>query len=173
MPTSTSGSAASGGNYTLAARGYYPNVSAGDENYTLGKALGCACGNSYDTEINIGKPTDVSYVFRPARSNYAPVILGSVCLYSAISKQSKLGLGIDPFFYLWNPYNRTIKADKLAIVAEHGFPGNITFYVTPQGGARKQYGPSTPQELPGRLCDGQDTKPAAHLSGVEPDDGSR
>jgi hypothetical protein len=134
-----------GGNYTLDARSYYPNVSAKDVNYTLGKATGVASGNSWDSETNNGSHGD-TYIFRPARSNYAPVILGSVCLYSAISKDSKLGLGIDPFFYLWNPYNRTLKTDHLAIVAEHGFPGHITFYVTPNGGSRKQYGPSSPKD---------------------------
>jgi hypothetical protein len=140
----------SGGNYTLKARSYYPNVSAKDVNYTLGKATGPSSGaNNWDKEINNGKQTSgETYIFRPAKSNYAPVLLGSVCLFSAIATESsgttaKLGLGIDPFFYLWNPYNRTLKVDKFAIHIRYGFPGHITFYVT-QGGIRKQYGPSNP-----------------------------
>ena len=134
----------SNGNYSLSARSYYPNVSARNEQYTLGKAYGMASGISWDYERNNGSHGD-NYIFRPARSNYAPVILGCVCLYSAISKNGKLGLGIDPFFYLWNPFNCEMQTERLAIVAEHGFPGNITFFVTPENGPRKQYGPSNPK----------------------------
>jgi hypothetical protein len=133
------------GNYTLSARSYYPNVSAKGAGYSLGNATAVnSGGNSWDGEKNNWSPDN--YIWRPARGNYAPVMLGSVCLFSAIATQSngvtaKLGLGIDPFFYLWNPYNRTLKAEKFAIAADFGFPGHITFYVE-RGGVTKQYGPS-------------------------------
>ena len=141
------------GNYSLTARSHYPNVSAsGNARYTLGDLTGAnSAGDNWDKETNNGtQPPGTNYIFRPARSNYAPVILGSACLFSAIATQStgttaKLGLGIDPLFYLWNPYNRTLKADKFAIEAPFAFPGHITFYVT-QGGVRKQYGPSSSRD---------------------------
>jgi hypothetical protein len=139
----------SGGSYSLTARSHYPNVSAtGAQNYNLGTLTQAnSGGDNWDKEI-ITKSGN--YIFRPSRSNYAPVILGSVCLFSAIATQSdgttaKLGLGIDPFFYLWNPYNRTLKTDKLAIIIGTGFPGHITFFVT-QGGVRKQFGPSSSRD---------------------------
>ncbi|MCX6972292.1 MAG: pilus assembly PilX N-terminal domain-containing protein [Verrucomicrobia bacterium] len=139
-----------GGNYTLSARSYYPNVSAMNRAYTLGTATGPnSGGNNWDKENHNGggftSGPGSTHIFRPARSNYAPVLLGSVCLFSAIATQSngttaKLGLGIDPFFYLWNPFNRTLTVDKLAISARYGFPGHVKFDVT-RGGSTKTYGP--------------------------------
>jgi hypothetical protein len=157
----------SGGNYSLTARSHYPNVSAtGNQSYNLGTLTQAnSGGDNWDKEIIIKSG---NYIFRPARGNYAPVILGSVCLFSAIATQSngttaKLGLGIDPFFYLWNPYNRTLKTDKLAIVVGTGFPGHITFFVT-QGGVRKQFGPGSSNDyLAAHATGTAQTRPLTYL----------
>jgi hypothetical protein len=130
------------GNYTLAARSYYPNKSAGAT--SLG-ALSQANtgGDTWDKEYSTNP---ANYIYRPARGNYAPVLLGSVCLYSAIATQSngttaKLALGVDSLMYLWNPFNRTLKVDKFGILADYGFPGDLSFYVT-KGGNTITYGPA-------------------------------
>lgn len=124
------------GNYTLQARSYYPNRSAG------GPLLGDLTtanrsGSTWDAEY-----TDGQYVYRPARCNYAPILLGSVCLYSATVTGGKLGLGVDSIIYLWNPYNRSLKFDKLGIIASYGFPGDITFVVN-NGVSNTTYGAAT------------------------------
>ena len=129
------------GNYTLTARSYFPNKSGGAE--SLGRmSQASSGGDAWDKEFSTNP---VRYLYRPARANYAPVLLGSVCLYSAIATQSngttaKLALGVDSLMYLWNPFNRPLKVDKLAIFADAGFPGDITFDVT-QIGITTRYGP--------------------------------
>ncbi len=130
------------GNYTLTARSYYPNKSGGGT--SLGQMTQANTGgDSWDKEFSTNP---AKYIYRPARSNYAPVVLGSVCLYSAIATESdgttaKLALGVDSLVYLWNPFNRTLKFDKFAIFADAGFPGDITLSVTREG-ATKAYGPA-------------------------------
>ncbi|MEX1048676.1 MAG: hypothetical protein WED15_04045 [Akkermansiaceae bacterium] len=67
-------------------------------------------------------------------------------LYSVLATNSDgitadLAVGIDPFFYLWNPYNRTLKIDKYAIKLS-GFGGHITFWVKRSDGSTTQHGPT-------------------------------
>ena len=131
----------SNGNYALTARSYYPNKSGGAT--SLGQMTQANTGgDGWDKEFSTNPE---KYIYRPARSNYAPVVLGSVCLYSAIATESdgttaKLALGVDSLLYLWNPFNRTLKFDKFAIFADAGFPGDITLSVT-RGGTTTAYGP--------------------------------
>jgi hypothetical protein len=85
------------------------------------------------------------HLFKPARANYAPVFLGSVILYSVLATNSDgttadLAVGIDPLFYLWNPYNRTLKVDRYALKIT-GFGGHITLWVNRPGGST-QHGPA-------------------------------
>lgn len=124
------------GNYTLKARSYYPNRSGGAT--SLGEITQTSTGGNWDRETGgAGR-----YIYRPARSNYAPVLLGSVCLYSAKVTGGKLALGIDSFFYLWNPFNRSLKVDKFAIFADQGLVGDVTFKVTKPDGTTTTYGPA-------------------------------
>lgn len=123
------------GNYTLTARSYYPNRSAGAT--SLGEITQTSTGGNWDRETSSAG----QYIYRPARANYAPVLLGSVYLYSAKVTSGNLALGIDAFFYLWNPFNRTLKVDKFAIFADQGLVGDVTFEVT-QGGSTTNYGPA-------------------------------
>ena len=141
------------GSYTLNARSYYPNVSGLNANYHLGNLIGQNSGATpWDYEVNNGSKfvTD-PYIFRPARADYAPVMLGAVCLVSALATNpngttADLALGLDPIFYLWNPYNRKLKFDNLAIAMKTGFPGSIAFQVTNGSGTITTYGPANIQD---------------------------
>lgn len=134
-----------GGNHFLNARSYYPNVSAADnKDYQWGLMTGANSGtNTWDSEQTNRGPDP--YLFKPARANYAPVFLGSAILYSVLATNSDgvtadLSLGIDPLFYIWNPYNRTLKVEKYAVKMT-GFGGHITLWVNRPGGST-QHGPS-------------------------------
>ncbi len=141
----------SGGNFLLNARSYYPNVSAANNpSYQWGSMSGANSGaNTWDTETLpsngfTGTLPD-RHLFKPARANYAPVFLGSVILYSVLATNSDgtkadLAVGIDPLFYLWNPYNRTLKVDRYALRMT-GFGGHITLWVNRPGGST-QHGPA-------------------------------
>jgi hypothetical protein len=133
-----------GGDYTLDARSYYPNVSAAnDSRYNLGTMFAANSGiNTWDHEQYLGASFRIAdpYMFKPARASYAPVLLGQVAIFSALTEGSNLALGIDPFFYLWNPYNRKLKVDRYAIKLTN-FPGHITFWVT-KAGTTQRYGPA-------------------------------
>lgn len=139
----------SGGDYSLAARSYYPNVSAaGNKDYHLGFMFGRVVGKAaftWDSVIthNGSEP----YIFKPARANYAPVLLGNATFYSALAVNptadgvsAELALGIDPFFFLWNPYNRKLTFDRYALRMTT-LPGHITFWVTKSDGSRERHGP--------------------------------
>ncbi|MEO0447639.1 MAG: hypothetical protein AAF191_16315, partial [Verrucomicrobiota bacterium] len=121
--------------YSMQARSYYPNVSAADHwNYQYGTLMGVHSGlNTWD-----GERSRHGYVFKPARASYAPVLLGYLTAYSVLATNSDgvtadLALGIDPFFYLWNPYNRVLEVEKYAIRLTT-FAGHATFWVTDQTG---------------------------------------
>ena len=83
----------SGGSYSLDARSYYPNVSAASgaqaRFYTLGYMYGPNSGAYPWDSDQYNRPGPAwllppdRYIFRPARSNYAPVLLGAACMYSA------------------------------------------------------------------------------------------
>jgi len=141
----------SGGNYLLNARSYYPNVSAANKpSYHWGSMSGANSGaNTWDTETLPSNGFTASlpdlHLFKPARANYAPVFLGSVIAYSVLATNSDgttadLAVGIDPMFYLWNPYNRTLKVDRYALKMT-GFGGHITLWVNRPSGST-QYGPA-------------------------------
>ncbi|MDP4898550.1 MAG: hypothetical protein NWR03_12315 [Akkermansiaceae bacterium] len=134
------------GNYTMDARGYYPNYSASSSrNTTATSQFGInTSATAWSSEYN----RDSEYIYRPARANYAPVLLGSVALFSAKvvdsnGIQGNLALGVDPFFYIWNPYNRTINVSKYAVRLSRGFGGHIQFNVTDAtGGNKRVIGPA-------------------------------
>ena len=80
------------------------------------------------------------YAYRPARSNYAPVLLGVNAIYSIIYKNNRLQLVVDPFFIIWNPYNTQITADRFAVTLENGFAGGVRFKVTDTDGNERLFG---------------------------------
>ncbi|WPJ95978.1 hypothetical protein SH580_21410 [Coraliomargarita algicola] len=141
------------GNYSMRARAHYPNASARLQldsslpgpDYTLGEMMraqrsvnGAESGsNVWNAEIN----ADGTYIFRPARSNYAPLLIGSVYYYSLKNVGGNLALVADPLYYFWNPYNRRITADNLAVALLVGIPGTLELEVNKADGSSTVYGP--------------------------------
>lgn len=166
----------SGGSYSLDARSYYPNVSADVSSqakyYNFGTLYGPNSGaNPWDSvEYKRTGPAWVlppdSFIYKPAKVNYAPVLLGAACMYSATAvnydsntETAELALGLDPWFYLWNPYNVMINVTKYAIVSEVAFPGSVTFWVNGE-----QFGPALPRDYLNAFAFGSNLhKPLTYL----------
>ena len=135
----------SSGNYTLDARAYFPNASVGDANYHYGSMHGVHNARTWDVET-YGNSN--RYIFKPARATYAPILLGQSAVFSVLATNSNgteadLSLGVDPFFFLWNPYNRKLKVDNYTMVLTT-WPGTITFEVVESDtGIVTRYGPAT------------------------------
>ena len=137
----------SGGDYTLRARSYFPNSSSGA--LPIDQLIRPTAENHsmWDFET-----TDLGYVYRPARANYSPVLLGTTCLFSVLAtdynpatKIANLALGIDPLLYFWNPTNRNLTFDNIAVAMGYAFPGRVTLWVD-RAGVKTQYGPKDLRE---------------------------
>lgn len=139
---------ADGANYVFDARAYYPNASVGDINYHYGSMHGVHNARTWDSETYVNNSGSTRYIFKPARATYAPILLGQSAVVSVLATNSDgteadLSLGVDPFFFLWNPYNRKLKVDNYAMVLTT-WPGTITFEVeNSQTGVVTRYGPAT------------------------------
>ena len=129
----------SGGDYTMSARAYFPNRSS--EGSPISDYYGASGGEIWDLETG----SSGRYLYRPARANYAPVNLGTSILVSMLAKNvsgaapnqtADLAVGLDPLFYFWNPYNRKIKCENLAVTLGVGFPGRVAFEVTTTGNVK-------------------------------------
>ena len=160
---------ANGSEFELDARAYYPNWSAIPPGEMWGDVFSLAGmmshgdagggqsnkGGAWDQEESvrtIGKDW-LSYLYMPARATYAPVILGGACAYSVLVQNERtdpsnpkvtigdLSLGMDPFFYLWNPYNRRLTMDRYAIMVTNGFTGHITLWKNHGTSSEEQFGP--------------------------------
>ena len=134
------------GNYTLDARAYYPNTSAGDTNHHYGSLHGVHNARTWDTETYVNDNGNTRYIYKPAAATYAPILLGQSAVFSVLATNSNgteadLSLAVDPFFFLWNPYNRKLKVDNYAMVLTT-WPGTITFEVVNSSGTTR-YGPAT------------------------------
>jgi hypothetical protein len=142
------------GDYTMQARAYYPNRSSEDLAYSDYHSH-FGTGQTWDREIGINNSgrifkstinTNASgtyYLYRPAAANYAPVNLGVSFLVGlqardlsgvAPDETAELAVTLDPLFYFWNPYNRKIKCENIAVTFSNGVPGRVVFdYVTTSG----------------------------------------
>ncbi len=143
----------SGGDYTMQARAYFPNrssekLASSDYHSHFGAAqtwdVETGVNNSgFPSTINTTEPVpNEHYLYRPARANYAPVNLGTSVLVSMLARnvtgaapnqRADLAVGLDPLFYFWNPYNRKIKCENIAVVLGLGIPGRVVFDVTTAG----------------------------------------
>ncbi len=132
----------SGGDYTLPARAYFPNRSS--EGSPISDYHGPSGAEIWDLETSFSG----RYLYRPARANYAPVNLGASILVSMLAKnvtgaapnqRADLAVGLDPLFYFWNPYNRKIKCENLAVTLGAAFPGRIKFDITTTGNVKTSY----------------------------------
>jgi Tfp pilus assembly protein PilX len=135
------------GNYSLDARAYYPNASVGDSNYHYGSMHGVHNARTWDAETyKTWRMASDRYIFKPARATYAPILLGQSAVFSVLATNSDgieadLSLGVDPFFFLWNPYNRKLQVNNYAAVLTT-WPGSITFEVVNASGTTR-IGPAT------------------------------
>ncbi len=142
-----------GGEYTMTARAYFPNrssekLAASDYHSHYGAAQTwdvetgintSATNPGFKSTINTTESDSaVHYLYRPARANYAPVNLGTSVLVSMLAKnvtgvapnqRADLAVGLDPLFYFWNPYNRKIICENIAVVLGLGLPGRAAFDV--------------------------------------------
>jgi len=151
----------SGGDYTMAARAYFPNRSSerlaySDYHSHFGAAqtwdVETGVNNStssFKSSVNSSEPDPSEYyLYRPARPNYAPVNLGTSVLVSILAKNvagtapnqtADLAIALDPLFYFWNPYNRKIRCENIAVVLGTGLPGRAAFDVTTSGNVTTSY----------------------------------
>ena len=133
----------SSGDYTLPARAYFPNRSSEGMPISNYYSLS-ASTETWDRETS---PSN-NYLYRPARANYAPVNLGTSILVSMLAKNvtgaspnqtAELAVGLDPLFYFWNPYNRKIRCENLAVTLDVAFPGRVKLDVTTTGNVTTPY----------------------------------
>ncbi|MCP5538166.1 MAG: hypothetical protein H7A51_18280 [Akkermansiaceae bacterium] len=120
------------GNYQISSRATFPNGSEPSGPYTVLPIAGNVAGNLlWDQVYHKNK----FYLERPFEANYAPVMLGYTSLLSVLSTpdsapgEEKLALGIDPIFFLWNPYNHRLKAERYIITFRAALPGQIRIWL--------------------------------------------
>ncbi|MFC5051280.1 hypothetical protein ACFPK9_11745 [Rubritalea spongiae] len=144
--------AGNSGNHALAARSYYPNsVPGNDSFYNLSSTLTPFVGRSlWDSEIELGgAPGSFQrrYIYRPAKSTYAPSFIGSSMLVGlSATPANTLEITVDFLVFLWNPYNCQIDCPNgvvLALGAE--LPNAVSIWKDSPG--------STPSEIRYRLSD--------------------
>ena len=131
-----------GTGHSLAARAYFPNRSTAVEdlmdihadNQWMDWKFGPIKVSPTNRETNA---SGNFYAYRPARANYAPVLLGVNAIYSIVYKNNRLQLVVDPFFIIWNPYNTQITADRFAVTLENGFAGGVRFRLTDTKGTAR------------------------------------
>jgi hypothetical protein len=119
------------GDYTLQARAYFPNRDSENMPYSDLFDTSGAWGDHWVAEERVKSTAPLQwqsvYIYRPARASYAPVNLGiSVLMSAKKNSNGKLTIVLDPIVYLWNPYNRNLKFDKLRVELNKSFPGNYT-----------------------------------------------
>jgi len=156
-----------GGAFVLDARAYFPNRSALQNSnfgrtYSLGSLMGHPSSNvagMWDQEEATRQKSDsnvpTDYAFMPARANYSPILLGGACVFSVLVQYERpdpsnplvqigdLSVGIDPFFLIWNPFNHSLKVDRLGIALDNGFPGHVTLWKNHATADEERYGPWT------------------------------
>lgn len=132
-----------GGDYTMEARPYYPNKSS--ETIAFSERFDIINeADTWDRETNVQqqggrtpKGTE-HYLYRPAAANYVPVNLGTSIIVSMMAtnvagafpnQTADLAVGLDPLFYFWNPYNRKIECEHIAVRLDRGFPGTVKLWV--------------------------------------------
>jgi hypothetical protein len=140
------------GDYAMQARPYFPNRSTEGEPYSaMFDIIGRGDGWDMETRYQQQGPNsgDLQYIYRPARPNYSPVYLGASVLVSALAANvvtdvagvpvtADLAIGVDPLFYFWNPYNRKITVDQIAIGLGAAFPSGVSIWINPSGGAETE-----------------------------------
>ena len=148
----------SGSGHALSARTYFPNRTYDSSgNPIIEDFVDIYCWHAFraledrgttpvNREItNIGSlNVGSTYLQRPVRASYAPVLIAANALLSVVYEGGQLKLVVDPFFIVWNPYNTHITADRYAITLNEGFFGGVLLkhrYPDGAGGTiEKRYG---------------------------------
>ena len=134
----------------MKARAYYPNRESIGHAYSATLDTISTWADHRDTDWrkplqgrfgpsgDLGGPgADWVYLFRPAQASYAPVFLGTTCIFSVIAtnydpndQTAEVAITMDPIYYLWNPYNREIEVDNVLVHFETGMSGSINIELT-------------------------------------------
>jgi len=134
----------------MKARAYYPNRESIGHAYSTTLDTISTWADHRDTDWrkplqgrfgpsgDLGGPgADWVYLFRPAQASYAPVFLGTTCIFSVIAtnydpndQTAEVAITMDPIYYLWNPYNREIEVDNVLVHFETGMSGSINIELT-------------------------------------------
>ena len=131
----------SGDGYALQARAYYPNRSVTQDLMDVHASNQFFSAGYKVTPVN-REPEPVGGIraYKPARANYAPVLLGVNAIYSLKFEGGRLKMFVDPFFIIWNPYNSAITAPKFAVTLENGLAGGMRFRHVDGNGDSRYYG---------------------------------
>ncbi|MGJ8671352.1 hypothetical protein [Rubritalea sp.] len=116
-------------NAKLTARAYYPN---NQQNINLSSRVGVFGGKSLFFQENDHRTN--AYIYKPAKSNYAPMLIGSSTMISyGVSNTNKFQIFLDQLMFLWNPYNCDIECENLVLSMGDGLPGDLGIWVTKNG----------------------------------------
>ncbi len=95
-----------------------------------------------------------AYRYMPLRGNYSPVLLSTRFILSAVAvdkgvapntaNQATLALGLEPIFYLWNPYNVTLKMDNVSVRLSDGNSAPFMLTITVVDGGTSTEHPVIP-----------------------------
>ncbi|MEN8828941.1 MAG: hypothetical protein ABF322_01350, partial [Lentimonas sp.] len=129
----------SGSTSELDVRAMYPNRSEvpGTRDTFIGSHFYPHMGKSTMRQPAIQEVTGSNrYMFRRSKGAYAPVMLGYRFVfnlygydYDTVADTAKLGISFDPWFYLWNPYDKQITVENYKIRAANGIAVSLGFSV--------------------------------------------
>lgn len=127
---------AAGGDYAIVSRASYPNTNTSSSNYHSTMPIIGTVSPDYTWDEYVQVGTNSRYLAKPYEVNYAPVLLGYTALLSVMRDDlddtdvlnDRLALGIDPIFFLWNPYNCNLTADRFLVSMRAALPGRINIW---------------------------------------------
>lgn len=122
------------GNYTISSRPTYPNSKSSSSPLPVIDMNGSLQASAmYDGYNPTGGAGVTRYLEKPFQPNYMPVTLGYTVVLSVMSVPSddgdKLALGVDPIFYIWNPYNHRLSSERHLISYRTALPGQIRIWM--------------------------------------------
>ncbi|CAA6677704.1 MULTISPECIES: hypothetical protein [unclassified Lentimonas] len=127
---------------TLDAQPYYPN----NPERTSGtyEFLEARFAKDKDPYIHEFRESNGYHHFQLSRGNYTPVMLGYRLIFSiasydydAATDTAKIAFAYDPIYYLWNPYDKSIRFENYKVQYFEDIPVVVEFEITDQGGTRK------------------------------------
>ncbi|WP_308986091.1 hypothetical protein [Thalassobacterium sedimentorum] len=133
----------SSGNLTLNAQPFYPNnpeVQSASNAYDFLEGRFAKGGDPFVQEFT---DSGGRYLYHLSRGNYTPVMLGYRLIFSVASYEydsvadtAKIAFAFDPVYYLWNPYDKSIRFENYKVEYNEEIPVTIEFEVTDNNGTR-------------------------------------